>query len=551
MDNNEVVSGVLDAALADLRQSSKAAKYRTDPVLWAKEVLGIHLWSKQREVAYALRDNKRTAVKSAHGTGKSKLAAILACWWVAVHPPGQAIVVTTAPTYQQVHAIIWREISKHHQLSKEHGQPLPGYVTASDKWNIQTPDGMFQAGWGRKPADSNIHGFHGIHERYVLVIVDEACGINETLWTAVEAITTTGDARILAIGNPDDPNTQFGKMFNDTKVASQWSRHTISAFDTPNMTQPYINDKTSPYYARAQMDKDFPNELRPFMVQPEIVDSWRIQWGENDPRWKSKILGEFPDQSENSLFSQIVIDKAVETVVVPDHDARMVMGVDLARFGSDLSTAYTAIPGFVYTIDEDGKQTKTERRGIQVRKVSEWAKADAVESAHRIHQLALQNAVTEVRIDVAGYGAGVHDQVKVLAQTTYAVRAMNGSGPTPDSYRWRNARAWWHDDLRDGMQQGRIDLDYDDEQLKNELLGIRYHFKNNWRSLQVESKEDMSSRGVKSPDHSDAVTYAIADLSVLEHPLFGAITPGATYSMDVMQILGNQQGNQYALLGPF
>ena len=501
-------------------------------------------------MAYSVRDNKRTAVKSCHNAGKSKLAAILACWWIATHPIGEAIVVTTAPTYQQVHGIIWREISKHHQLAKENGQEMPGYITQSDKWNIQTEDGNFQAGWGRKPADSNIHGFQGVHERYVLVIVDEACGITESLWTAIEAITTTGDARILAIGNPDDPNTQFGKIFNDVQVKTEWNHHTISAFDTPNLTQPAINDPKHPYYARAMLDKDFPNELRPLMLQPETVESWRQQWGEQDPRWKAKILGEFPDQSENSLFSQATIDKAVETVVIPDHDGRPILGVDLARFGSDVSTIYKVEEGYVYTVDEDGKQHKTDRRGKQVRFVKSWSKADGVESANMVHQTALAELASEVRIDVAGLGAPIHDLVKNLAQTTYSVVAMNGSGPTPDNYHWKNSRAWWHDSLRDQMASGRIDLDYNDGKLKDELLGIRYHFKNNYRSLQVESKDDMAARGVKSPDHSDAVVYATAPIEELLNSPLSMFNVGDKVSIDAATLIGlNDQ--KYAILGPF
>lgn len=546
----QVVAGVFDTALDELRKKSRASQYRTDPVLWAKEVLGIHLWSKQREIAYSVRDNARTGVKSCHNAGKSKLAAILACWWIATHPVGTAIVITTAPTYQQVHGIIWREIGKHHELSKENKQPLPGNITASDKWNIAGPDGIFQAGWGRKPADSNIHGFQGVHERYVLVIVDEACGINESLWTAIEAITTTGDARILAIGNPDDPNTYFGKIFNNSKYSSQWALHTISAFDTPNMTQPFINDKHSEFYNRAQMDKDFPDELRSLMLQPEKVDSWREQWGEEDPRWKAKILGEFPDQSENSLFSQATVDKAVETVVKPDHDSRPILGVDLARFGSDISAVYSSEEGTVWEVYDDGTSKPTQRRGKLVRQVKTWAGADAVESARMIHQIALETAATQVRIDVGGFGAGVKDQVAVLAQTTYRVVEMNGSGPTPDNYRWLNSRAWWHDSLRDQMHNGTIDIDYSDEKLKNELLGIRYHFKNRWRALQVESKDDMAARNVKSPDHSDAVIYATAPIeSILANPL-SQYAVGQKISMDAATILGIGD-EHYALLGPF
>ena len=550
MSNLEsVVSGVFDQALEELRNTSNKARYKTDVALWAKEVLGIHLWSKQREIAEAVPHNDRVAVKSCHNAGKSKIAAIIACWWIATHPLGEAIVITTAPTYQQVHGILWREIGNHHKLAAENGMPLPGHITASDKWNIVASDGrtIEQAGWGRKPADTNIHGFQGVHARYVLVIVDEACGINESLWTAIEAITTTGDARILAIGNPDDPNTQFGKMFNDSKISSEWDLHTISAFDTPNFTAKYLKDKSSEFYQRAQLDADFPDELRPLMLQPEKVESWRNQWGESDPRWKAKILGEFPDQSENSLFSQKVINKAVETLVKPDHDSRPVLGVDIARFGRDLTTVYSAEEGTVYTVDDEGNETPTQQRGKLVRKVDSWSNADAVESANRIHQLALQTSAKEVRIDVSGYGAGPHDQIKIMAQTTYAVVAMNGSGPTPDPYHWLNARAWWHDDLREKMQNGLIDLDYNDEKLTNELLGIRYHFKNRYRGLQVESKDDMQARNVKSPDHSDAVVYATAPIEALRNSPLGMYLPGQKIVFDASDFI-EHSGN---LLGPY
>ncbi len=77
-----------------------------DPVTWSKERAGVHLWSKQREIASALVEHKRVAVQSAHGIGKSFLAADLAAWWVDVHPPDETMVVTTAPSLDQVHAIL-------------------------------------------------------------------------------------------------------------------------------------------------------------------------------------------------------------------------------------------------------------------------------------------------------------------------------------------------------------------------------------------------------------------------------------------------------------
>jgi hypothetical protein len=101
-----------------------------DPVGWVRERLGEFMWSKQRQVAESVRDNRYTAVPSAHDTGKSFTASRLASWWLDVHPPGEAFVVTIAPTTAQVEAIPRREIGKAHRKGD-----LPG-LTLDAKWYI-------------------------------------------------------------------------------------------------------------------------------------------------------------------------------------------------------------------------------------------------------------------------------------------------------------------------------------------------------------------------------------------------------------------------------
>jgi replicative DNA helicase len=56
---------------AGLAQQKKAADYAKDPGKWANEKLGVHLWSKQRDICDSVRDNKRTVVASCHGSGKA------------------------------------------------------------------------------------------------------------------------------------------------------------------------------------------------------------------------------------------------------------------------------------------------------------------------------------------------------------------------------------------------------------------------------------------------------------------------------------------------
>ena len=181
--------GFLDRAadLLDERAEKEAVsgQHASDPWAWARDRLGVHLWSKQVEIAESVRDHRQTAVKSCHGVGKSFLAAQLVAWWLDIHPPGEARVVTTAPTGDQVKAILWSEINGAFAKAEARGTPFLGRINETD-WKL----GKRLIAFGRKPSDYNPHAFQGIHAKYVLVILDEACGINQQFWTAAKAIAT-------------------------------------------------------------------------------------------------------------------------------------------------------------------------------------------------------------------------------------------------------------------------------------------------------------------------------------------------------------------------
>ena len=207
----------------------KQLEIARDPVVWIREVLGETPWSKQREIAMSVRDNRRTAVQSCHDVGKSFIASRIVSWWIAAHPPGEAFVVTSAPTFQQVRAILWREIGKAHAKGNLIGS------TTETEWKI----GKELVGFGRKPSDYSPTAFQGIHARYVLVVLDEACGIPESLWDAADTLITNDSSRILAIGNPDDPTSEFAKICQPN---TDWHKICISAFDSPNFTGARLAD---------------------------------------------------------------------------------------------------------------------------------------------------------------------------------------------------------------------------------------------------------------------------------------------------------------------
>lgn len=543
---DEVSKRVLAQARSQFEQQSRMSRYRDDPVLFAQDVLGFHPWSKQVDILRSVQDNIHTAVRSCHGSGKSEIASIIACWWVATRPVGEAIVVTTAPTYPQVHNILWEAIRRHHRIAKERFElglspmELPGYITQDDDW--KTANGTL-VGFGRKPADSNDHAFQGIHRRYVLVVVDESCGIVPKLFTAVEAITTTENSRILAVGNPDDPSAHFYKFFTSDPT---WHRIDISSFDSPNYTRDHAghftdqdrasmncydpeNCRERAWAERWERDKDTRADILPMLPNKTWVEERRLAWGEDSPLWAAKVLGRFPDTSLNTLFSLATMQVGWDTEIKPSRQADIILGVDLSRFGPDYSTVYKYEDGQVRLVDAWGGK-------------ADEIKVDGMESAARVHQLAVSYGAAEVRVDAEGIGGPILDQITRLSEGSYQVVEMRGSAASPDRFRWRNARAYWYDDAREQMSRGMIDIDINDTKLADELQQVQYHFKNQQGALQIESKDDMRKRGLKSPDFADAAIYAMADLSRTNSPIPG-LQPGDKFSMDAQAFLGMAEEN--------
>lgn len=447
----------LAAAIRQRVDSLRPSPWATDPAGWCTHH-GDHLWTAQQAICSSVVAHTRTAVQSCHGIGKSFISARLALWWIDSHPPGTAIVVTSAPTYAQVHAILWEEIRKGHRRAK-----LPGHVLKSDEWQLDNGD---IAGFGRKPADHDEDGFQGIHRRYVLVILDEACGIPKALFTGAEAIITNTDCRMVAIGNPTDPGTEFGQV---CKPGSGWNVIQVSAFDTPNFTGEKI-----------------PDSLSSLLISPDWVDDKRRRWGEDSPLWKSRVLGEFPDVGENTLIHPAWIQAAQDRDLTPTEPSTL--GVDVARFGPDSTVI-------------------AHRRGPWARIIDTMGYSKTTTTAGHVARIQHDHGYPVAHVDGVGVGGGVVD---ILSENGMPVADLQSGGSPSDTARFKNARAEWYWTLRTLFQDGRIDIDPADDDLASQLAQIRYDIDSKGRIV-IESKDDMKARGVNSPDRADALMFAFAD----------------------------------------
>lgn len=430
-------------------------EFVNDPVGWIDSIGGF-MWSKQREVAASLVANRYTAVHSCHGTGKSFDASALACWWLSVHPQGEAFVVTTAPTWQQVHAILWREMRKLHRKAG-----LPGRLTLDARWYMGT-GGEELVAYGRKPSDYDQAAFQGIHARYVLVIIDEACGVPKLLYDAVDSLVTNDNSRVLAIGNPDDPSSQFEKI---CKPGSGWNPIHIRYDDTPAFT-----------------DEPVPEWLLELLISRAWVEERKERWGESSPTYVSKVLGEFPDISDDTLLSPGLLLRCQHNELKGIEKGYF--GADIARFGADETCVYR-------------------NRGGKIRLVYSKHKQDTVDTTRAFKKLiAATHKEVPMHVDADGLGAGVYDAMRRSRQP---VAEFRGGKKPFDKARFVNRRAEIFWTFKQLCEEDAIDLPPagEDEDLMSQLGSIKWYLDSKGR-IGIESKDDMKKRGLPSPDRADA-----------------------------------------------
>lgn len=445
--------------------------YTADPVAWHRDRLGGHLWSIQCEIMELLRDHRYVAVPSCHDVGKSFLAASIVAWWLDSNPVGDAFAVTSAPTDAQVKAILWREIGKMHRAGN-----LNGKVTKQAHWYMGPGDAELVA-YGRKPQDhvskeEAMQAFQGIHARKVLVVLDEGCGVPKWLYDASDSLVTNEHARMLVIGNPDDPTSHFAKV---CQPGSGWKVRPISAFDSPAFT-----------------GEEVPDWLLDLLIGKTWVEERRKRWGEKNPLYQSKVLGQFPEVGDHNLIQPAWVLAAQNRTVVPNQfDA--VLGVDVARFGSDETVAYL-------------------RQGYHVRRSFSGYGWPTTETVGKVKQVVFNNThPVRAQVDDVGVGGGVLDP---LVEDGLDAVGLNGGSAAVEKLkdgraRFVNARSEWWWQLRELLQEGLLDLDPEDSDLAAQLCDIHWGV-NSKGQIWVESKQDMQDRGVDSPDRGDALVYAVA-----------------------------------------
>lgn len=458
--------------------------YQDKPVEFIQERLGEFMWSKQREIAEAVEKYRRVAVKSCHESGKSWTVARLVAWWLSEHPPGTAFVVTTAPSARQVRAVLWREIAR----AYAHGK-LGGRLNQTEWW-MDVDEHEEMVAFGSKPSDTDPAAFQGIHARYVLVVLDEADGVPESLYHAARSLTANEESRIIAIGNPDDPSSYFCRVA--LKPGSGWHVIHIDGYKTPNLT-----------------GEEVPDDLRHYLISETYIEEMKHDVGEAAPMFISKVRGEVPEETTDGVIPISWLKRCMEPRDEDDPwpEAELLpveFGVDVGA-GGDLTVV-------------------RERRGRKAGRVWRARTPDPAEALELVMQ-ALSEApeASAIKIDAIGIGWGLCGMLEqALADVRGAPRICPVNVGTvsldPTRFPLLRDQLWW-DIGREFCRDGVWDLSDLDEATQAQLIAPRYrHFGGR---VKIEPKDDTRKRLGRSPDDADALLLAFYDPP--EPPLEGTL----------------------------
>jgi len=200
--------------------------------------------------------------------------------------------------------------------------------------------------------------------------------------------------------------------------------------------------------------------------------------------WGGHVM--FDDEHDNFIKADLAVAAAKADAV--QKSGAKIIGVDPARFGNDC----TAI---------------IRREGRVAYNLARFSNQSTMQTAGRVALIIKVEKPDMVFIDVGGLGGGIVDRLKELGYGE-VVKGINFGGKASQDDRYANKRAEMWGNMKEWLEEGGVSIP-DDSLLIKDIVTPKYKIKSNG-TIQLESKDEMRKRGVKSPDAGDALALTFA-----------------------------------------
>lgn len=424
--------------------------WKRDPVLFVREMWpGVELEAFQEEALAALVSHGRVSIRSGHGVGKTALDAWAVLWFMSTHYPCK--VPCTAPTAHQLEDVLMPEIAQ--WLAKMPDAFKEQFRLKADRLElVAAPKESFAA--FRTGSRHNPEALQGFHSDNLFFLLDEASGIDDSVFEVAEGALSTPGAKVLMTSNPTRTQGYFYASHTDTRA--RWHCLKVSGFDSSRVSRQYCDDMA--------------------------------RYGEDSNIYRVRVLGEFPLADDNAVIPLEWVEAAVDRDVVSTL-GRVVWGVDVARYGDD-------------------RTALAKRQGnTLLEPIKAWANQDTMTTAGKImlEYEKAQRKPDDVLVDVIGIGAGVCDRLKEMGLPARGINVAESAAVSRRYMRlrdelWFRGREWFEE---------RACKIPDQSELIGELSSVVYSVSSAGK-IQVQSKEQMRRTQKQSPDLADAFLLTFA-----------------------------------------
>jgi hypothetical protein len=429
------------------------------PRKWQREILTElreHIKANNGKIDF---ETLRMAVSSGRGIGKSALVSWLTIWMLTTRIGSTTIV--SANSEAQLRSVTWAEITKWLSMSiHSHWFEVSATRVLPAKWIAELVERDLKMGtryWGvegRLWSAENPDAYAGVHNfAGVMLVFDEASGIDDSIWSVAAGFFTenTPNRFWLCFSNPRRNSGYFYECFNSKR--DFWRNKIVDARSVEG------TDKA---------------------VYQQIID----EYGPDSSAAHVEVYGQFPNASDDQFIGNALVDEAMERPAISDQSAPIVVGVDPARFGADAT---------VIAI----------RQGRDILSIRRHRGDDTMEVVGRVIDVIEEYKPALVVIDEGGLGAGVVDRLK---EQRYKVRGVNFGNKSSKPLMYGNKRAEMWGAMKEWLKDAHIPKD---RYLKSDLIGPMMK-PDSKGTIFLESKKDMKSRGLASPDAADAIAVTFA-----------------------------------------
>lgn len=172
---------------------------------------------------------------------------------------------------------------------------------------------------------------------------------------------------------------------------------------------------------------------------------------------------------------------------------------------NDVEASGPLIIGVDVAISDRDRTAIIRRRGRNAFGIERFNNYNTMEIVGRLKRIITQENPSKMYIDCIGIGAGVVDRLQEMGFS--CVEGVNVARSANDKEKFKNLRAELWSDMRDWFYNELPVQIPKDDNLHAELVSLGFK-ENSSGQLQIESKDDLRSRGLPSPDIADALALS-------------------------------------------